>query len=159
MIRAILACDENWGIGKSGTLPWPHNSADLRWFKRCTSGHTVVMGRTTWESLPIKPLPNRRNIVITSTNFDGDAMYCYLQWFLANHMFLGDYDGSKDLWIIGGAKLFESTLDIVDEVWLSNINGNYDCDVFLPKERVQQQFAAGSISDEDGLTITKWVRR
>ena len=97
--------------------------------------------------------------MITSTNFDGDAMYCYLQWFLANHMFLGDYDGSKDLWIIGGAKLFESTLDIVDEVWLSNINGNYDCDVFLPKERVQQQFAAGSISDEDGLTITKWVRR
>jgi dihydrofolate reductase len=159
MIRAILACDEKWGIGKSGTLPWPHNAADLRWFKRCTAGHTVVMGRTTWDSLPTKPLPNRRNIVITSGTFDGDAMSSYLQWFLDNHMFLSDYNGSKDIWIIGGAKLFEGTLDIIDEIWLSRINSTYDCDVFLPIERIQQQFVVDSIDSEEEIMITKLVRR
>lgn len=159
MIRAILACDERWGIGKSGTLPWPHNSADLRWFKQCTTGHTVVMGRATWESLPMRPLPNRRNIVISSKPVGAGALSCYLGWFRDNHEYLGSHDGSKDMWIIGGARLFESTLDMVSEIWLSNIQGIYDCDVFLPKDRVQQQFTVGSVSSIDGLTITKWVRR
>jgi len=70
VIRAILACDDNWGIGKNGTLPWPHNPADQKWFKECTINSTVVMGKTTWDDPDMpKPLPKRRNVVITS----GDA--------------------------------------------------------------------------------------
>ena len=80
MIRAILACDEDWGIGKAGTLPWPHNPADLKWFKETTSGGVVAMGKATWDSLPNKPLPNRNNIVITSSSDDyiviGSANRC-----------------------------------------------------------------------------------
>ena len=71
MIKAILACDENWGIGKAGTLPWLHNPADLKWFKQMTTGSTVVMGRKTWDSLPVKPLPNRKNIVVSSNRVEG----------------------------------------------------------------------------------------
>ena len=63
MIKAILACDEDWGIGKDGELPWPHNSADLKWFKENTTGGVVVMGKSTWDSLPFKPLPKRENII------------------------------------------------------------------------------------------------
>ena len=70
MIKAILACDEDWGIGKDGELPWPHNSADLKWFKEITTGGVVVMGKSTWDSLPFKPLPKRENIIVTRSNQD-----------------------------------------------------------------------------------------
>ena len=66
-IHMIWAQDTNNAIGKNGALPW-HFSEDLKNFKKLTTGHTIIMGRKTWDSLPIKPLPNRRNIVISSTN-------------------------------------------------------------------------------------------
>ena len=66
MISAIVAVDANWGIGYNGQL-LEHISDDLKRFKELTSNNTVVMGRKTWESLPNKPLPNRLNIVLTST--------------------------------------------------------------------------------------------
>ncbi|MDP7465479.1 MAG: dihydrofolate reductase, partial [Candidatus Marinimicrobia bacterium] len=64
-IHLIWAQDENGGIGKDGNLPW-HISEDLKNFKRLTSGFTILMGRNTWESLPVRPLPERRNIVLSS---------------------------------------------------------------------------------------------
>ena len=63
-IHLIWAQDHNGGIGKDGNLPW-HISEDLKNFKRLTSGSTILMGRNTWESLPIRPLPERRNIVLS----------------------------------------------------------------------------------------------
>ena len=66
MISAIVAVDANWGIGYNGQL-LEHISDDLKRFKELTSNNTVVMGRKTWESLPNKPLPNRFNVVLTST--------------------------------------------------------------------------------------------
>ena len=76
MIRAILAHDSQWGIGKNGDLPWPKNSEDLKWFKECTTGCTVMMGRGTWESLKFKPLPNRTNAIVTSQNIQGAQRVC-----------------------------------------------------------------------------------
>ena len=73
MIRAILACDQDWGIGKDGDLPWPHNPDDLKWFKEQTTGSVVAMGKRTWDSLPTKPLPNRNNVVVTSSEGDKDG--------------------------------------------------------------------------------------
>ena len=64
-IHLIWAQDENGGIGKDGNLPW-HISEDLKNFKRLTSSFTILMGRNTWESLPVRPLPKRRNIVLSS---------------------------------------------------------------------------------------------
>ena len=66
-IHLIWAQDKNGGIGKDGKLPW-HISEDLINFKKITSNNTIIMGRKTWESLPKKPLPNRRNIVLSSKN-------------------------------------------------------------------------------------------
>ena len=65
-IHLIWAQDENGGIGKNGKLPW-YISEDLKKFKKITSNSTIIMGRKTWESLPMKPLPNRDNIVLSST--------------------------------------------------------------------------------------------
>ena len=63
-IHLIWAQDTNGGIGKNGKLPW-HISEDLKKFKSLTYNSTVIMGRKTWDSLPIKPLPNRRNFVLS----------------------------------------------------------------------------------------------
>ena len=66
-IHLIWAQDSNGGIGKKGSLPW-YIPEDLKNFKKLTQNSTIIMGRNTWESLPIKPLPKRRNIVISSHN-------------------------------------------------------------------------------------------
>lgn len=134
MIYAIFACDDNWGIGKDGSLPWPHNSADLKWFKQCTNYSTVVMGRKTWESLPVKPLPNRRNIVVSSNEIDG------VQTFTADRINSACQTLSSTVWIIGGTQLFEHTIDIINEIWLCRILGNYDCDTVLPKDLILEKF-------------------
>ena len=89
-IKAILACDADWGIGKDGDLPWPHNPADLKWFKQSTLNHTVVMGKATWDSLPVKPLPNRVNVLFLVLIYSLRLMYyqsltyavVYHQWIL-----------------------------------------------------------------------------
>ena len=73
-IHLIWAQDFNGGIGKDGRLPW-HISEDLKNFKQITLGSTIIMGRKTWDSLPFKPLPKRRNIVLSSSNISNIEVY------------------------------------------------------------------------------------
>ena len=128
-VRAIFATDEAWGIGKNGTLPWPKNSADLKWFRQCTEGDIVMMGRKTWEDpkLP-KPLPNRYNIVVSDRGLAANDTRPNMV-IKRDHVkqYLNILD--KDVWIIGGAQLLNNTLPYVEEVWVSRIQGIYDCDV------------------------------
>lgn len=162
MIRAILACDDDWGIGKDGDLPWPHNPADLKWFKQCTDGGVVVMGRKTWESLPRKPLPNRINYVVTS---DPNIEEGYYGRFSSKNVdnairtIIEDrIKPTPDIWIIGGAQLVESCLTVVDEIWLSRIKGTYDCDTFLPRAIIETTFELFSSELEGDVYVNKWRR-
>lgn len=130
-VRAIFAADDVWGIGKNGTLPWPKNKADLRWFRDCTEGHIVMMGRRTWQDPQMpKPLPNRYNIVVSNKGLGSkdtrpnmvisrDKVKSYLD------------NIERDVWIIGGAQLLQATLRFVDEIWISRISGNYRCDTHI----------------------------
>lgn len=156
MIRAIFACDDNWGIGKDGDLPWPRNPADLKWFKQCTLGAVVVMGRHTWDSLSIKPLPNRNNIIVTS---ETDPIYGPYHFIKYEHYksTVTQMSRLQPVWIIGGARLLENSTDIVDEIWLSRISGVYDCDTYLPKDLIEICYTCYSKETTDsGLTIEKW---
>ena len=155
MIRAILACDENWGIGKNGDMPWAHNRPDLQWFKKMTYGQAIVMGRNTWNSLPVKPLPGRQNIVVSSTKVEG-ATYTFGQEFKQQ---IVDLNLEHPVWIIGGGQLIEHCLDIIDELWLSRIEGEYDCDVSLPGTKILEQFDLDSVSPETDIYVEKWVRK
>ncbi len=112
MIGAIVAMTEDRIIGKDGALPW-HYAADLKRFKRLTMGGTIIMGRKTWESLPKKPLPGRRNIVITRSNLVGAECFKSIDDALAAC--------EGDVWLIGGAQLFEKGLkycDIIDMTYV-----------------------------------------
>jgi dihydrofolate reductase len=155
LIRAILACDDDWGIGKDGDLPWPHNPADLKWFKECTTGGVVAMGKATWDSLPTKPLPNRNNIIVTSSEMDKDGPYHFLTFDQASAN-LKSMAKLQDVWVIGGAQLVNGLFAIIDEIWLSRINGTYDCDVFLPRYRIETTFSLVSSKKEGDIYVDKW---
>ena len=155
MIKGILAHDSYWGIGKDGDLPWPKNSDDLKWFKECTNGCAVVMGRNTWESLPFKPLPNRQNIVVSTTEIEG-ATHTLGEGFKER---IVDLNFEYPVWIIGGAQLVEHCLDIIDELWLNNVEGNYDCDIFLPKKKITELFHPANTEVKSFGIVTKWVKR
>jgi dihydrofolate reductase len=156
MIYAIFACDDSWGIGKNGTLPWPHNSADLKWFKSLTEHSTIIMGRKTWDSLPVKPLPKRKNIVVSSSSVEGAHISVSINQLKKITIPMLEYVG--DVWIIGGAQLLESCIDEIDEIWLSRIKSDYNCDTFLPKNLIEEKFELYE-HYFDGKLITEKYRR
>lgn len=160
MIKAILACDQDWGIGKNNNLPWPYNANDLQWFKQQTMGGVVAMGKNTWDSLPQKPLPGRNNVVITSSEKDKNGPYHFLTFDQAESH-LKSMAVLTDVWIIGGAQLLVSLIDIVGEIHLSRIEGKYDCDVFLPEDLIIDKFELLEVQDKPDkrLYIEIWGRK
>jgi len=162
-MKAILAADTNWGIGKDGTMPWPHNSDDLKWFKECTLGSTVVMGRKTWDSLPIKSLPDRQNIIVSKNlnvdKYDNcDIMSIDTLMHIGNTFeSLVQHDNIATIWLIGGAQLLETMIHCIDEIWISRIDGTYACDTFLPDQLIQKLFRRTNV-DHDTLAIEKWIK-
>ena len=102
-IHIIWAQDNSGGIGKNNTLPW-HISEDLINFKKITLNNTIIMGRKTWESLSEKPLPNRRNIVLTTKNINNTETYSTMDLCLKT---LKD-DGVVDIFVIGGKQIYNS---------------------------------------------------
>lgn len=155
MIIQILALDEKNGIGKDNQLPWPFNKEDMKFFKETTSGHDVLMGRNTWESLPKKPLPNRKNYVITSSieKIDGHA------YVIKDLSFLKHYNQKKKMFIIGGSKLYHSTFDITDKIMITKIKGEYDCDTFYDYEYVKNNFTLKYNLMLGDNKVETWVKR
>jgi dihydrofolate reductase len=155
-IKAILACDADWGIGKDGDLPWPHNPADLKWFKQSTLNHTVVMGKATWDSLPVKPLPNRVNVVVSSSDILAKVDVLSITDLRRR---LSSMDPDQDVWIIGGARLIEGMMDYIDEFHLSQINGTYNCDTFLPSTVIQELYTLTSSQFQGDVYVDIWSKR
>lgn len=103
---AIVAMTRDRVIGVDGKLPW-HYPEDLRRFKQRTMGCAVIMGRVTWDSLGRKPLPGRRNIVISRTGVDGVECYNGVAAAL-------DACGEEDAWVIGGAQIYQAAMAYID---------------------------------------------
>ena len=106
-LGAIWAQSTDGIIGDGAGMPW-HLPEDLQHFKQITSGHPVIMGRRTWESLPVAPLPGRKNIVISSREAGS--------WSQGASVVADIPDLSADAWIIGGAQVYAATLDEVDVI-------------------------------------------
>ena len=130
MIIGIVAIAKNYAIGKDGKLPW-HYSADLKFFKETTTGSAIVMGSNTWRSLG-KPLPNRLNIVLSRSNSIEAQPGVLLLRSREEVIALSQYLKS-DLFIIGGAKTFETFADSVDEWIVTRIPETVEgADVYMP---------------------------
>ena len=129
-LHLIFARAANGVIGKDGGLPW-HLPEDLAHFRRLTTGHPVIMGRRTWESLPprFRPLPGRTNIVVTRQP----------QWQAPGALRAGSLEQALDhvprgeeAWLIGGAQLFIDALPLALGAVITEIEADFDGDVAMP---------------------------
>ena len=167
-LSIIVAVAQNWAIGKDNDLLW-HISDDLKRFKALTGGHTVIMGRRTFDSLPKKPLPKRRNIVLTH-----DTAFCYdvpptatgtLEVAHSVPSLLKMVEGEEETFLIGGATLYRDLLPFVQRMYVTWVYRDFEADVFFPKID-PSAFRQISLSDrmidtESGLeyAYAEYVRR
>jgi len=149
-VSAVVAASENDVIGRDGDLPW-HVSSDLKLFKEITFGKPVIMGRKTWESLPKKPLPGRRNIVITR-NGDYEAEGAEVAHSVAEALAL--CEGEAEVSVIGGGQVYADAMARTDRVYLTRIHMSVGGDTFLPampgsewREVERREFEKGERDD------------
>ncbi len=127
MINIIVAIAQNGVIGGDNRLLW-HISEDLKNFKRITSGHPVVMGRKTYESLG-RPLPNRTNVVITRQNIEIEGCVVVHSLFEA----LSRFTAEQEVFIIGGAEIYREALGLADKLYITRVEREYEGDVKFPE--------------------------
>lgn len=170
MIQIILATDMNYGIGYKNDLPWKNIKKDMEFFKEKTTGHIVIMGRNTWESLPdkYKPLPNRYNIVISKKDYEeSDKKIPKEQWvnsILESLRLIAKFkkieeNKNKEVFVIGGNQIYNEfiKLNIVHKIWHTFIHKKYDCDLFLdPKIFQKFQKNINNVFSSDELTIHEY---
>jgi dihydrofolate reductase len=129
IISIVVAIGKNNEIGKGNTLLC-RLPADLKHFKEITSGHAVIMGRKTFESLPKGPLPNRRNIVLSrneNLKIEGAEIYSSLDAALIKLI------DEKEVFIIGGAQIYAQALPLADKLYLTKIHAGFpEADAFFP---------------------------
>ena len=128
-LSIIVAVASNWAIGKENDL-LAYLPGDLKRFKELTTEHTILMGRKTWESLPKKPLPKRKNIVITR-----DSSYQAEGATLVNSIenALVECDTDKENFIIGGGEIYKMLLPVTTKLHLTRVHHDFEADVFFPE--------------------------
>lgn len=130
IISLIAAVDQVGGIGKDGKVPW-YISADLKYFKRITMGHTIIMGRKTFESIG-KALPGRTNLILSAQSDFQPADTIIFQSLDSALIYARD-QGEEEVFIIGGEKVFHQALPLAQRLYLTKVDGDYRCDVFFPQ--------------------------
>ena len=126
-ISIIVAIAQNNAIGKDNQLLW-HIPADLKRFKLLTTGHTIVMGKRTFYSLPIRPLPNRRSLVIT--DIAGEEIEgCTMAY--SRDEAIEKMDDEKENFIIGGGSVYRQFLPLAQKLYLTIVQKDFDADTFL----------------------------
>jgi len=143
ILCAIAAMSKNRVIGKSGQLPW-HISEDLKFFKQKTSGHTIIMGRKTFDSLG-KPLPHRRNIVLTRDQTwkrEGTEVFFCLDEAL--RAVQSQVAKEEEIFVVGGAEIYKQSLARLDRIYLTLIEKDFDGDAFFPDVLEDASFKVSS---------------
>ena len=137
MISLIVAIGKNNLIGKDNNLPW-YYPEDLKYFKKVTAGHPVIMGENTFYSIVDRlghPLKNRKNIVATlnkdfsykQDGYDVEVAYDFIKW-MKEHQ-----EVSEEYFVIGGKQIYALSLDYVDRMYITHVNKDYDGNVFFPQ--------------------------
>ena len=157
-IHLIWAQDENGGIGKDGKLPW-YISEDLKNFKKLTSGSTILMGRNTWESLPARPLPERRNIVLSSKVLSDVECYTSVEECIEKL----DNDGTKKFFVIGGSTVYHNFIHRADKLHITQVNEmTQGIDTYFPVTmlKIKKQFEKINETELSKKAIyTQWVKK
>lgn len=132
MISIIVAVAKNHAIGKDNKLLW-HLSEDLKYFKRTTSGHTVIMGYNTFLSVGGRPFPNRRNIVVNNALPDGvrDGVECFSS---LDSALCAAQQGREEVFVIGGGMMYRTSMPKADKLYITEVDKVVeDADTFFPE--------------------------
>ena len=150
--KAIVAVSEDGVIGRGGDLPW-RLSADLKWFKKITLGHTVLMGRKTWESLP-RALPGRQNWVLSRTAEPQEGMSVFRSMDEVKQALTP----TQTFFIIGGGEIYSMALPLCHELYISEVRQKVpDGDAFFPK--FKDKFRPEEVLDDNPeFLLRRWVR-
>lgn len=148
----IAAVNKKRVIGREGKLPWSIPE-DLKRFKELTTGHTILMGRKTFESIG-KPLPNRQNVVLSSKRIKGVETYTSLELAL-------DVLHNEDIvFVIGGGEIYSQTLTRANEIFLTIVNNDMDGDTFFPsyEDFIDSHFMLVFEEQHDGYSFKNYKR-
>lgn len=154
MISLIVAISQNRVIGRENKLPW-HLPDDLKYFRRITKGNPVIMGRKTFESIG-RPLPQRQNIVVSR-----DPSYLAEGCEVVNSLeqALKAADSEKETFIIGGADLYRQSLELVNRIYLTEVQASVEGDSFFPELGIEWQEVSRQAhpADSDHAFAFDWV--
>ena len=162
MIKAIMAADDNGGISKKGSMPWPKNSSDLKWFKKNTYNSVVVMGRLTWiDPFMPTPLKDRINVLVTNQNKE--------DYYGADEYIAGDIKNiilelskkytNKSIYIIGGSKVLNQLFELIEEFYLTRIYGDFKCDKYIDLQKIQESMSMiEKIENDETCHFEIWRR-
>lgn len=147
----IVAVAQNRVIGNQGSIPW-YLPGDLARFKSLTTGHAVIMGKNTWRSLPkkVQPLPGRMNIIVSKTIAEDESDF-WVTASLAEAFALAERVGQRKAFVIGGARLYEEALEVVDCAYITLVMQSPVGDVYFPCDPILSKSPAWSERyDADG---------
>jgi dihydrofolate reductase len=157
MIIGIAAVDRNGAIGKGGKLPW-HYSADMKFFKETTTGHAIVMGRKTWETLG-KPLKNRLNIVLSRTA-DLEPRESLLVLRDVESVLSLNESLTTDLFVIGGAQIYQEFLPHIDKWLITEVPlAVKGADAFMPEGYLQDFENVTSQQLDEEVVVSTYERK
>lgn len=151
-LAAIVATDDRRVIGHRGALPW-HHPEDLKFFKRTTLGHPVLMGRTTFESIG-RPLPGRHNLVLSRTLAPREGITVLRD--LAE--LEATCPGEERIFVIGGAQVYAELLPRCDELFLTRVAGEHEGDAFFPPYEALFELKE-VLGQAEGLEFRRYERR
>lgn len=153
-VCAVVAIDENNGIGYKNGLPW-RNRSEMKLFRKITKNSVVIMGRRTWDSLPKKPLKNRINVVITS-HYVNEGITTYDNLKAAVRHARGTM---LPVYIIGGQSIYEQAFrfNLVDEIRISRIHSVHKCDTYFSIPRNFTLDTSQTVQ-HDSFTHSVWIR-
>lgn len=135
MLSIIVAVAENGAIGKDNDLIW-YLSNDLKRFKALTTGHAIIMGRKTFESLPKGALPNRTNVVLTKNK---DLSFANCEMVHSFEEIIDKYaTDSEEHFVIGGGHLYHALLPFAKRIYLTQVHHSFEADVFFPEIKSEE---------------------
>ena len=157
MIKSIFAVDHWGGMGLNGSLPWPHHSEDLAYFKEQTDGGIVIMGRRTWDDPKMpKPLPGRKTYVVTNRPIFGYDIRTIKGDLVESIKTIRNNNPDKTIWIIGGPEILMATKDLVDEVHITHFKGQFKADTKIDLRKYLSIFQARSAAPSTDRRCT-WM--
>ena len=150
MISIIVAVSDDLGIGKDNELLW-RIPEDLKRFRRLTLGNIIIMGKKTWESLPKRPLPDRKNIVLT--DIPGEEIEGSVTAYSIEDAF-NKCDRGKEIFIIGGGSIYSQFLNLADRLYITHVHRNATADVYFPviDPKIWKVIEREDFSDDEGIT-------